>query len=115
MFGPPQMFLRWYDELCYQIYVYKERLEAPIRKTKKGTGSLPINDMGAMELKEQIDEVLRTQEKRIAKYLAEGEELKKSIDNVCYAQSKRIRKFLDKRDEGYKQQTGYPDKLGVEG
>ena len=55
MFGPPQMFLRWYDELCYQIYVYKERLESPIRKTKKGTGSLPINDMGAMELKEQID------------------------------------------------------------
>jgi hypothetical protein len=115
MFGPPKMFLRWYDELCYQIYVYKERLERPIRKTKKAMDSVPINDVGAMELKEKIDEVLLIQEKRISKYLAEGEELKKSIDNVCYPQSKRIRKFMAYRDEEYKQRTGYPDNLGVEG
>jgi len=109
------MFLKWYDELCHQIYVYKERLESPISNTKKGMSSLPINDMGAMELKEQIDKVLREQEQRISKYLAEGEKLRKSINDVCYAQSRRIRVFISKRDEAYKQQTGYPNTLGVEG
>jgi len=118
MFRPPRMFLKWYEELCYQIYMYKEKFEAPIRRTKKMMGSTPMNDMGAVDLKEEIDKVLRTQERRITKYLAEGEDLKRSIDNVCYDQSRKIRKFFEGkkgRDQDYKSRTGYPDNMGVEG
>ena len=48
--------------------MYKDKLEEPIRKKKKAIGLTPKRDVGAEDLKEEIDKVLRIQEKRIVKY-----------------------------------------------